>query len=123
MRSSARDSRKSNTAIGPRILIACAILGGNIASARTGPCSDTIAQVEALVDPSTGNRVARLTAPQSIGAQLSHQPTPESVRRAEEDAHLRFASILAHARILDAEGKTTERMRSVTDAKRLLDLY
>jgi len=45
------------------------------------------------------------------------------VLRAEEDAHLRFASLLAHARILDAEGKTTERMQSVTDAKRLLDLY
>jgi hypothetical protein len=106
----------------PLILIACAILGLNIASAHAGVCGGAIAQLEALVDPSTENRVSTLTVPQSIGAQLHHQPTPESVRRAEENAQLRFAAILARAKILDVEGKTTECMQSVTEAKRLLGL-
>jgi hypothetical protein len=69
-----------------------------------------------------GNPMAKPSLPQSIDAQLHHQPTRESVRRAEENARLRFATILARAKILNAEGKTTECMRSVTEAKRVLGL-
>jgi len=103
-------------------LVASIILSLNIASAHQGPCSDAIAQVEALVDQSSSNRVARPTASQSIPAQLHHQPTRESVRRAETDAKLRLTAILARAKTLDAEGKATECMQSVVGAKRLLGL-
>lgn len=106
----------------PLILIVCAILGLSIASADTGLCGDAVAQLESLADRSMGNPGAQPTIPQSIGAQLHHQPTPESVRRAEENARLQFATILARAKILNAEGKTTECMQSVTEAKRLLGL-
>jgi hypothetical protein len=44
------------------------------------------------------------------------------VRRAEIDAQSRLAAILARAKALDAEGKTTECMESVVEAKRLLGL-
>jgi hypothetical protein len=42
------------------------------------------------------------TAPQSIAAQLEHQPTPGSVKRAEEGAEP--AAGLMHAERLDARG-------------------
>jgi hypothetical protein len=102
-------------------MIAFAIIGLDMASARTDTCSDEIGQLEALVE-SMGNPMAKPRLSQSVGAQLHHQPTPESVRRAEEDARLRFAAILARAKILIAEGKTTECMQSVAEAKRLLGL-
>jgi hypothetical protein len=54
--------------------------------------------------------------------QLHYQPTRESVRRAEENARLRFVPILARAKILNAGGKTTDCMQSVTEAKRMLGL-
>ena len=109
------------------ITIACAIIALDIASvhmtsAQTDPCSNQIAQLEALVNRSMGNPVAKPTGPQSIDAQLHHQPTRDSVRRAVENANLRFASILAHAKTLNADGKTTECIQSVAEAKRLLGL-
>ena len=105
------------------IMIACAIIALDIASAHitsanADTCSDQIAQLEALVDQ--GNPVA--TVPQSTDAQLHHQPTRDSVRRAEENAKLRFASILARAKTLNAAGKVTECIQSVAEAKRLLGI-
>jgi len=102
------------------VMIAFAIIGLDMASAHTDTCSDEIGQLEAY--QSIGNPIAKPTLPQSIDAQLHHQPTRESVRQAEENARLRFATVLARAKILNAEGKTTECMQSVTEAKRLLGL-
>jgi hypothetical protein len=107
------------------IMIACAIIALEVASAymasaHTDTCSNQIAQLEALVSQSMGNPVANPTVPQSIDAQLHHQPTRDSVRRAEENAKLKFASILARAKTLDADGKMTECIQSVAEAKRLL---
>jgi len=104
------------------IVIACAIIGLDIASARADTCSDEIARLEALVDRSMGNAVAEPMRPQSTDAQLHHQPTPESVRRAEESAQLRLAAILARAKILNADGKIPECIKSVVEAKRLLGI-
>src|SRR5262249_37089539 len=109
------------------ITIACAIIVLDIASAQmtlaqTDSCSNQIAQLEALVNQSMGNPVARPTVPQSIDAQLHHQPTRDSVQRAVEKANLRFASILARAKTLNGDGKTTECIQSVAEAKRLLGL-
>jgi hypothetical protein len=101
-------------------MIGCAIVGLNIASAHTETCGEEIAQLQALVDHSMGYTVAKPTTSQSIDAQLHHQPTRESVRRADENAHSRFAAILARAKTLNADGKTTECIQSVAEAKRLL---
>ena len=57
-------------------LIAAA-LGLSVVSAHAGPCSTDIAQFEQAVRQSAGNPNAGPFAPQSIGAQLGRQPTPE----------------------------------------------
>ncbi len=102
------------------MLIGCAIVGLDMASAHTDTCSEEIARVEALVDHSMGNPVAKPTTSQSIDAQLHHQPTPRSVRWADENAQSMFAAILARAKTLNADGKTTECIQSVAEAKRLV---
>jgi hypothetical protein len=96
------------------IMIACATIGLHVASAYAGTCSDGIAQLEALDQ-------LMATLPQSIGAQLHHQPTRDSVRRAEEIARA-LPSILARAQILNTAGKTTECIQFVAEAKRLLSI-
>jgi hypothetical protein len=57
------------------------------------------------------------TAPQSVGAQLGHQPTPESVRRAEAASTSGVNDILNRAKALDADRKTKECMDLVATAR------
>src|SRR5262245_11604746 len=104
------------------ILVAYSIIALDVASAYTAPahtdtCSDQIAQLEALLSQWMGNPVAKLTVPQTVDAQLHHQPTPDSVRRAEKNATLVFASILARAKTLNEDGRMTECIQSVVEAK------
>jgi hypothetical protein len=104
------------------IMIGCAIVGLDLASAHTHICSEEIARVEALVDQPMGNPIAKPTAAQSVDAQLHHQPTPRSVRRANENAKSMFAAILARAKALNRDGKTDECIQSIAEARRLLSI-
>jgi hypothetical protein len=103
-------------------LTACGALALDIAAAHAGPCSEEIASLQEAAGQLVYNPHAGPSAPQSIGAQLGRQPTPESVRRAHGEAQSRLAAALAHAEALDAEGKQALCMQAVTDAKRLLGL-
>jgi hypothetical protein len=102
-------------------LVVYIALGLGVTSAHAGPCADEIAQLEKAVRQSESNPVAGPTAQQSIGAQLGHQPTPQSVRRAEVDSKAGLDAILIRAKALDAEGKTAECMELVGTAKLKLE--
>jgi hypothetical protein len=67
-----------------------------------------------------GNPIAKPTTAHSVDAQPHHQPTPRSVRTAEETAQSMFAAILARAKMLAADGRTAEYIQSLAEAKRLL---
>jgi hypothetical protein len=58
-------------------------------------------------------------ARQSIGAQIDRQPTPASVKRAQERAQSTFAAALARAKRLDAQGNRAGCTRALTAAKRM----
>jgi len=73
---------------------------------------------QSAANPATGP-----TAPQSVGAQLGHQPTPASVRQAEQQAQSSFEATLARARALDGEGRHAECMQIVADTMRMLELH
>jgi hypothetical protein len=103
-------------------LTACGALVLDIAAAHAGPCSDEIASLQTAARQLVHNPAAGPSAPQSIGAQLGRQPTPESVRRAQGEAQSRLAAALARAGALDAEGKQAQCMQAATEAKRLLGL-
>jgi hypothetical protein len=73
-------------------------------TAQAGPCTADIAQFESVVRQSGGNPDAGLMAHQSVDAQLGHQPTPSSLRRAEDRLHSKFSARMARARLLDEQG-------------------
>ena len=95
--------------------------GLGITSAHAGPCGDEIAQLEKAISQSKTDPAVGPTSSQSIGAQLGHQPTPESVRRAEINSRAGVDDILSRAKALDAEGKTAECMELVGTAKLKLE--
>ena len=87
-----------------------------------GAHRDEIEQLQSAARRVATNPDEGPTARQSVGAQLGHQPTPASVKQAEKQAQSRFAAILARARVLDAQGRHTQCMRAVADARRTLDM-
>jgi hypothetical protein len=102
-----------------RVLVACASTIVISDTAKAGPCTTDIAQFEAAIRRSAGNPNAGLTAPQSVGAQLEHQPTPESIKRANERLHARFAATMARAKQLDAQGDRNGCSATLNAAKRM----
>jgi hypothetical protein len=103
-------------------LLVAAALGLGVAAAHAGPCTSRIAQFERAVRQSAGNPNAGPMAPQSIGAQLDVQPTPASVRRAEQKAQATFAASLARAKRLDAQGHRAGCTRALAAARRMYNL-
>src|SRR5262245_16335722 len=99
--------------------VVAAALSLSIAAAHAGPCTSKIAQFEQAVRQSAGNPNAGPMAPQSIGAQLDRQPTPGSVKRAQERAQATFAATLARAKRLDAQGNRAGCTRALAAAKRM----
>src|SRR5438876_7268413 len=101
------------------VIIAATALCLGVASAHAGPCTHKIAQFEQAVRQSAGNPGAGPMAPQSIGAQLDRQPTPGSVKRAEERAQASFDAAMARAKRLDAQGNRSGCTRALAAAKRM----
>jgi hypothetical protein len=103
--------------------ISAALLSAVLALAATkalaGPCTSDIAAFEATVRGSQGNPFAGLTAPQSVGAQLEHQPTPASVKQAQERLKSKFAATMARAKRYDAQGNRLGCTRELAAAKRM----
>ena len=104
------------------IAFAGAALSLGIASAHAGPCTSAIAQFERALRQSANDPGSGPTARQSIGAQLSHQPTPSSVKRADERAQTNFAAALARAKRLDARGNRSGCKRALAEARRRYEL-
>jgi len=59
------------------------------------------------------------TAPQSIGAQLHHQPTPQAVESAESKARADAEAALDRARKADAEGNASACAKALKEARQL----
>jgi hypothetical protein len=104
------------------VVVVGAALALGVASAHAGPCSSKIAQFEKAVRQSAGNPGAGPMAPQSISAQIDRQPTPGSVKRAEERAQASFDAAMARAKRLDAQGNRSGCTRALAAAKRMYNL-
>jgi hypothetical protein len=90
---------------------------------HAGPCTRQIAQTEqqiAALQASPEPAGPGLpTAPQSVDAQLHHQPTPGSVGSAENTADADAAAALERARRADAAGDASACSDALNAAKRL----
>ena len=91
-------------------------------SAHAGPCSKQIVRFEETVRQSAETPGEGPMAPQSIGAQLGHQPTPGSVKGADMKAQKTFDAALTRAKMLDAKGMRKKCVQALAYAKRLFDL-
>lgn len=98
-------------------LAAVAFLGG-VAAAAAGPCTREIAQVERQIRQRPTDEIGP-SAPQSIGAQLHHQPTPGAVASAEHKALALAAAALERAKKADAGGDAGACNRALDEARRL----
>jgi hypothetical protein len=103
-------------------LIVATALGLRVASAQAGPCSSKIARFEQAVRQSASNPNAGPMAPQLVAAQLGYQPTPASIRRAQDRAWAAFDATLARAKRLDARGTRAGCTRALAAAKRMYNL-
>jgi hypothetical protein len=103
-------------------LLAAVSLNLSALPAEAGPCSKDIASFEEAVRQSAGDPNAGPVAPESIGAQLSHQPTARSIKRAERRAQAAFDATLARAKRLDARGDRSGCTKALIEAKRMYEL-
>ena len=97
-------------------VVAVLLLSGT--PAHSGPCGSAIAQFEQTVRQAAKTPGAGPTASQSVGAQTGRQPTPDSVKRADESAQATFEATLARAKSLDAQGDAGC-SRALADAQRM----
>lgn len=93
-----------------------------IATASAGPCAGEIADFRSsLSRDKNGEPTFIGTAPQSIGAQLEHQPTRKSVEHAKKQAQAQILMVVTQAEALDLEGKKSECRNALAKAKLLLN--
>jgi hypothetical protein len=103
-------------------LIVTGTLCLGVAAAHAGPCTKQIAQFESAVRQSANNPDAGPSAPQSVGAQIDRQPTPSSVKRADQTAQGAFNTVMARAKKLDARGDRVGCTAALSRAKQMYDL-
>jgi len=77
-------------------------------SAPPGACGAAIAQLETALSEARAHGHVVASAPESVGAMLHHQPTRDSVAKAEIESVKRIETSLATARDLRSEGKRPE---------------
>lgn len=93
------------------VMLATVVFVGAAAAAQAGPCATRISEAEqqiqtqAAASPPGG--AGEPSAPQSVDAQLHHQPTPGSVQSAEHAANADGEAAIELARKADAEGNAS----------------
>jgi hypothetical protein len=97
--------------------VSAALLCGAEA-AHSGPCTAQIAQLEQQISVAPSPDIGP-TGPQTLGAQLHHQPTPGDVAHAERAANKDADDALDRARKADAAGDTAGCRAAISEAKRL----
>ncbi len=87
-------------------------------AAYSGPCTSQITQLEQQLRQVSPGAINGPTAPQSVEAQLHHQPTPEKVQNAEIKAKAAADVALQRARQADTDGDAAVCTKVLNEAKR-----
>jgi hypothetical protein len=101
------------------VCAASAVILGSIGAAHSGPCTAQIAALEQQINAAPPGPESGPSAPQSVGAQLHHQPTPGSVDRGEHLANKDGDVALDRARKADELGDAKICNDALDEARRL----
>jgi hypothetical protein len=85
--------------------------------AHSGPCTAQIAQLERQIQRGSADPGSGPTAPQTIAAQLHHQPTPVAVQNAESQARADADAALRRAQKADTDGSAAACVIASEEAK------
>jgi hypothetical protein len=100
------------------IRIWAALVGLNagfcLGSAHAGPCGDEAVEWQRRLE---AHPELVGTAPQTVDAQLMHQPTPASIDSAKKAARVAVAEVLAKAKAADDAGKPEQCREALAKAK------
>jgi hypothetical protein len=98
-----------------------ALLCGN-GAALAGPCTMQIVQFERQIADNMTDPMSSPILPQSLHAQLHHQPTLETVVQAQHVRNTDGNAVIDLARKADNDGNIRECIRALIEARRLFDL-
>ena len=101
------------------VCAASAIMLGGVGAAHSGPCTTQIVALEQQINTAPAIPEPGPSAPQSLGAQLHHQPTPGSVERGEHIANKDGDVALDRARKADGAGDAKTCNDALDEARRL----
>ena len=104
------------------ILTSCVALIAGADAAHSGPCTAQIAQLKQQVRDSAPGPETGPTAPQTVGAQLHHQPTPETLQHAERVANADTDAAFARAQKADANNDATGCEKALEEVRQLYDV-
>lgn len=108
------------------LTLAALALVGSSAALSAGPCTTQITQLERQIRQAQAvalpGGAGEPSAPQSVGAQLHHQPTLGSVQRAERKANADGDAALARAKDADAAGDAAGCAKALKEARALYGL-
>lgn len=104
------------------LAVTAVILFGSIGAAQSGPCTAQIAQIEHQIGSDEAGPTFGLKAPQSVDAQLHHQPTPNSVEQAEHVANTDGDVAIDRAITADAAGDGTRCNQELSAARRFYNI-
>ncbi len=103
------------------IIVGAAFIGG-ANTADAGPCTAQIAAIEQQIKQTPPGPTSGPTAPQSVDAQLHHEPTPSDVAHAEHAASKDADAALDRARTADAAADAAGCNAALNEAKRLYEI-
>lgn len=90
-------------------------------SAHAAPCALEIAKFENVIHHSGNSGAFGPADPQSIAAQLGHQPTVSSVTQAKREAHSEFQAAMMRAKNFAMQGNEAECLQALGSAKLAFD--
>jgi hypothetical protein len=120
--------RRGLTVIVRMTLWGAVVVATPTATCFAGPCTSQIDALQARIDAALEAKAAGgPSAQESVGATLSHQPTPSSIAAAEEKLHELSAQqvsavkrAMARARAADAAGDTKACERALAKVQHVL---
>lgn len=83
-------------------MLVVALTAGAAQAAPDASCDDTVARLDAFLKAHPG---ATGALPQTVGAQLTHQPTRQSLAEAEQASREHVVGLLAKAKAQQSAGE------------------